>query len=106
MARREKMERYFEWLERMEVPLEATTDIETFQEWLATQIEVPPEEWRPGALQDVWTAVQAKYETLAPRGVRPIRVEYPWGWQLRWAIKGYPGLWGYRRMMEITGWRP
>jgi len=106
MARRTRMERYLEWLERMEVPIEATATIERFQEWLAGQIEVPPEEWRPGAPQDVFQAVIVRYEQLAPLGVRPVRVKFPWGWQLRWGVKGYPGLWGWRRMMELTGWRP
>ena len=103
MAYKSREERYWEWLERLDVPIEETTTKERFQEWLREQVHPHAYE----AAKDIlWEYLVERYDELAPMGVRPVVVRYWWGTELRWAIKGYPGLWGYKRMKEITGWEP
>jgi len=110
MLAKEREERYMEWLERLEVPIEETATIELFQEWLAGQIEVTPRR-----LEVLWETARRRYEELAPAGIRIVEIKYPWGRVYRWGIarKAWlrpeeyrPGLWSYREMMRITGWRP
>ena len=96
-------EDFVAFLERLEVPIEETTTKERFQEWLRGQIH--PHAYEK-AKDILWEYLVDYYDELAPMGVRPVAVRYWWGTELRWAITGYPGLWGYKRMKEITGWEP
>lgn len=57
-------------------------------------------------LKALWAVTRARFETFPLYGVRPLTVEYPWGEETRFGIKGFPGLWGWERMQEITGWTP
>jgi len=102
MARRAPgIERYLEWLERIEVPIEETVDIKKFQEYLEEEFAYGPKQ-----IDTLVEAVELEWESLAPIGVRPRLIRYPWGRYLRFGIKGYKGLFGYKRMTEITGWKP
>jgi len=105
-----RVEEYFEVLARLDIPLEKTTTIEAFQEWLAGQMEVTE-----SRLEMFWDAITDYYEQILPMGVRAIAIEYPWGTVTRYAIareawarpeEWRPGLWGLERMKEITGWEP
>jgi len=98
---RAEWEKYTEWLERLQIPVEDTATLERFQRVLEGQIEVTP-----ARVEALWEAVRLRYEELAPRGVRPAPAEYKWGRVMRWAISGYPGFWGPEEMVRITGWRP
>jgi len=96
-----KLEAALEILDALDIPIEETATYERFKEYI--ERELGPSEPR---VQAIWTAVEQRFEELAPKGVRPVVVEYKWGRVLRWAIRGYPGLWGTERMIEITGWKP
>lgn len=89
-------EKYMEWLERLEVPIEETVSIKRFQTYLE-DILFPTE----ARVEALWGAVEQKYEELAPEGVTPITIEYPWGAQVRYIIPEHPGLWGYEGMMRV-----
>jgi len=93
---KELEERYLEWLERMEIPIEETTTIERWREWLSRQIEVTPER-----LAKSWTAIETWWLPMKEKGVMPRIIEYPWGRALRFAIKGRRGWFGLKRMREI-----
>ena len=94
-------EKYMEWLERLEVPIEETVSINRFQDYLNNLIN-PTE----AMLDALWGALEQKYEELAPEGVRALTIEYPWGSQVRYVIEGHPGLWGYAGMMEVMAEEP
>jgi hypothetical protein len=90
---------YLEVLERFDIPVEDRTSRERLQEALQTQLG----KFAPRDITPFWETVQWQFEELAPRGVKPVTVKYPWGETLRFAIKGYRGLFGAERMSEITG---
>jgi len=89
-------ERYQEWLERLDIPLEETATEEAFKTLLE---ELGFTENQREAL---WEAATYRYEKIAPIGIRPVIIVYPWGREVRYGIKGRPGLWGYERMKEIA----
>lgn len=94
-------EKCIEWLERTDIPIEETSTIDRFQKYLAEEFNYDTKQ-----IQALWDATVWRYEELAPMGVRPVVVTYPWGRELRWGVKGFPGLWGTIGMMKQTGWRP
>jgi len=97
-----KEERYQEWLERMEIPVEAQTDIETFKEYLREEFGIT----RIEQVEALWSATEMS-RNLEEHGIRAVLVEYPWGRQLRYGVQGLPGLWGWesvRKIMEEEGW--
>jgi len=95
-------ERYQEWLERLEIPLEEQTDIETMKEYLREEFGITGIE----QVEALWGATGMKAE-LSEHGIRAITIEYPWGKQLRYGVQGMPGLWGWEsitEIMESEGW--
>lgn len=94
-------EKCIEWLKRMDIKIEETATIEKFQRYLQEEFAATPKQ-----MDALWKATVWRYEDLAPMGVRPVVVEYPWGTEMRWGIKGFPGLWGWKGMQRITGWTP
>jgi len=95
MALKTPEEKYQEWLERLDIPVEETATEEAFRTLL--------EElgFTDRQIDALWEAATYRYENLEVVGIRPVTVVYPWGREVRWAIKGYPGLWGYEKMREI-----
>lgn len=89
-------ERYQEWLERMEIPVYCQEDIETFKEYLREEFGIT----RESQIEALWSAVDIE-RTLRDYGIRPVLVEYPWGEELRYGVKGKPGLWGWRSVREM-----
>ena len=89
-------ERYQEWLERMEIPIEDQTDIETFKSYLKDEFAITGEA-QIGAL---WGAT-AISDTLADMGIHAVIVHYSWGNSLRYGVQGMPGLWGWETIQII-----
>lgn len=83
-------ERYIEWLERLEIPIEDSATITALQAYLEQEMIPTPEQ-----IAALWGATEFKYDVLAADGIRPIYITYPWGKELRFGVKGRPGLWGY-----------
>lgn len=92
------MERYTEWLERLDIPVEDAVTIGRFEKYLAEELGITDEP-RVTALESAWDIERR----LTELGVRAISITYPWGEETRFGISGYPGLWGWTRMKEITG---
>ena len=91
-------ERYLEWLERLEIPIEDTVSIEAFQNYLKEVLGITLTDAQRDAL---WEATGYEYEILAPLGVRAIYITYPWGKQLRFVIAKMPGLWGWSSVQRF-----
>jgi len=89
-------ERYIEWLERMDLDIEDSTSIEALQDVLAKEMTVTP-----GRLDALWSAIQTSYEELAPQGIHAVLVHYSWGDDLRFGVKGHPGLWGWSSVLRF-----
>ena len=87
-------ERYIEWLERLEIPIEESATIEALQVYLEQEMVPSPEQ-----IAALFSATEFKYEVLAAEGIRPVYITYPWGKELRFGVKGHPGLWGYESVL-------
>lgn len=87
-------ERYIEWLERLEIPIEDSATITALQEYLKQEMIPTPEQ-----IAALWGAAEFKYEILGAEGIRPLYITYPWGKELRFGVKGRPGLWGYESVI-------
>lgn len=93
-------ERYQEWLERLEIPIEETAVYEQFQKYLRDELE-----FNDAQIDALWEATHYRYEDLAEIGISPITYTYKTGprageREVRYGIAGVPGLWGYRAMKE------
>lgn len=91
-------ERYLEWLERLEIPVEDTVSIGAFQSYLEDILGFIPTDAQLDAL---WGGTEYRYEVLAPSGIRPMIITYPWGKDTRYFIEDFPGLWGFEGMKSI-----
>lgn len=104
-----------EWLERMDIPLEATATVEKLRDWLGKNINLPAGMVGPSEAQvgRAWQALDNKYRYLPELGISYERVYQP-----RWF--GYQGIFrsldpritGVRagafispvKVKELTGW--
>lgn len=91
-----KQEKYEEWLARLDIPLEDTLDIERFREYLIDELGITGD-LQLEALESVRQAPQA----YAEHRIEAITVEYPWGKEVRYAIQGLAGLWGWESVQRI-----
>ena len=89
-------ERYQEWLDRMEIPVEETGDIETFKDYLRDEFEMT----NPAQVEALWSALDLS-DTLADFGIHGVTIRYPWGAELRYGIQGLSGLWGWQAVLEV-----
>lgn len=89
-------ERYQEWLERLEIPIEETAEYEKFQKYLQDEFGLGDT-----AVEALWEATGYRYEDLLAVGIHSVTITYPWGRAIRYGIAGYPGLWGYEKMKEL-----
>jgi len=93
-------ERYIEWLERLDIDVEETTRRERLQWALRRELGYHPSE---AQIDAAWKTVQVVWEELAPRGVRPVQIRYPWGTDLRFVVSGRRGLFGWQSIKEMFG---
>jgi hypothetical protein len=89
-------ERYQEWLDRLEIPIENTTDLETLKDYLKDELGIIGD----AQVAALWSAVDIS-DDLAAMGIRAVTVTYPWGRELRYGVQGMPGLWGWASVHEI-----
>ena len=95
MSLKSKEERYQEWLERLEVPIEEQATIEDFQGYLAEEFGLSTEQ-----VNALWEAAEYKWTDLEPLGVNPVIYVYETGpragqREVRYTIEGSAGLWGW-----------
>lgn len=89
-------EDYEEWLGRLDIPIEATADIETFQDYLRDELGIS----LPQQVSVLWES-QVRESSYEEHGIHAVVVEYPWGKQLRYGIQGMAGLWGWSTVQAI-----
>lgn len=92
------IERYTEWLERLDIPIEDMVTIGLFEKYLAEELGITQDK-QIGALRTAWDVEQR----LSELGVKAVSIDYPWGEETRFGIKGWRGLFGWERMKEIIG---
>jgi hypothetical protein len=80
----------------MEIPLEAQSDIEVFKDWLKDQLTEPT----AAQVDALWSAIDVS-DTLGDYGIHGVRIDYPWGVEVRYGIQGLPGLWGWAAVQEV-----
>jgi len=91
-------ERYQEWLERLEIPIEETAEIERLQTYLKEEFG-----FTEAQIDAIIGASEFRYTDLAEAGIHPVIVVYPWGREVRYGVAGQPGLWGYEAAKEWYG---
>jgi hypothetical protein len=85
-----------DWLRSTEIPIEDTTDIETYRTYLEEELGIH------GGSLDVATEVFRRDITqLSEHGIRGIQIEYPWGRDVRYGVQGLRGLFGWESIQRI-----
>jgi len=90
-------ERYQEWLERLEIPIEDTATLDGFRDYLRDEFAIE----KDTQVMALWDAIEDKLK-LEEFGIHGLTIEYPWGKELRYGVQGLPGLWGWSRVQEIV----
>jgi len=90
-----------DWLARQEVPLEDTVTLERYQRWLQRELGI-----HGGSLEVAARVYTQRFDVLGPLGMRPVELtrvfRYVTLTETRFGIKGHPGLWGYRRAVDLA----
>jgi hypothetical protein len=89
-------ERYQEWLDRLEIPVENQVDIETLKSYLKDEFGITGD----AQVEALWSATEVSAD-YAEHGIRAVTITYPWGRELRYGVQGMPGLWGWERVQEV-----
>ena len=90
-------ERYQEWLDRLEIPIEETATLDTFKDYLRDEFGFE----KDTQVMALWGAMDKKLD-LADFGIHPLTITYPWGKELRYGVQGMPGLWGWESVQIIV----
>lgn len=94
---------YLEVLEAMDVPIEDTVTIEKFQSALSSFLNAKTAEGKVHQTDAMMEALKMKYDKMIPLGVTPRRINFGWGHQLRFGIKGKKGWFGIEKTREAMG---
>jgi len=90
-----------DWLARQEIPLEDTLTLERYQRWLQRELGI-----HGGSLEVASRVYTQRFNVLEPLGIRPIeltrRIRGVTLTETRFGIRGRPGLWGYRRAVDLA----
>lgn len=103
-------DRYEDFLNRLDLPIEAWEDKERLREALVDILGSEPTDAQVEALWETMETERAsKWDEpwLEEHGVSTVPVSYPWGTQIRYAIQGLPGLWSretIEMLREEEGW--
>jgi len=94
---------YLEILEALDVPIEDTVTADKFRESLGSFLNSNTEEGRTKQTEAMEEALKMKFNSMLPLGVTPKRINFGWGYQLRFTIKGKKGWFGIERIREEMG---
>ena len=103
-------ERYEDFLNRLDLPIEAWEDKERLREELREQLKYEPSDSQVESLWETIGRLKTERwdkEWLELHGVKRVNVHYPWGQETRYAIQGLRGLFGkdfVERLREEEGW--
>jgi len=90
-----------EWLDRQEVPIEYTTDVDAYKTYLEEELGI-----HGGSLAVAESQWTGKYDVFEPYGIRPITRHYTVAGlpkeETRYGIMGEPGLWGRLSALRIA----
>jgi len=90
-----------DWLARQEVPIYATTTLDRYIDYLEDEFGI-----HGGSLDVARGVYEEVYVGLAELGIRPVERHYTYRGEtfteVRYAIRGAPGLWGRLSAYEIA----
>jgi len=90
-------ERYWEWLERSEIPMENWWDIDKFQRYMTEELGLP----EPTRQTSLYGFTQEMTERLAYAGIYPVEFTRYGRTEQRWVIPGMRGLFGWEKVTEM-----
>jgi hypothetical protein len=96
MSPKSPEERYQEWLDRMEIPIEQQTDIDTLRKYLKDEFGITGD----AQVAALWDTIGVS-DLLSEYGIHAVTVTYPWGRELRYGVQGLAGLWGWAAVQGI-----
>lgn len=94
---------YLDVLEAMDIPIEDTVTIEKFQTAIKSFLNAKTAEGKANQTDALMSALNMKYDKMVPMGITPKRINFGWGHQLRFGIKGKQGWFGIEKTREIMG---
>jgi len=83
------------WLSRLEIPIEEAATLEDLQDYLRDELGYGDDQI------DALTSGWIQSHDFESAGIHALTVTYPWGKELRYGIKGAPGLWGFESAMRF-----
>jgi len=89
-------EKIADWLQRMDVPLEDRATIEAFKHYLEEEFG-----WYSDAQKEALISALGIETSYEEHGIKAVTIKYPWGVELRYAVQGMPGLWGWEAVQDI-----
>jgi len=92
-----------EWLERLEDQAPMTMEEKTYIEEFISYLEREHGIVANKQIDALWDILETEMETLAPLGVRPLLIDYPWGRELRFGIMGRRGLFSLATVFRLFG---
>jgi len=96
MSPRSPEERYIDWLNRMDIPIEQQTDIETLRKYLSDEFSIT----KDAQVTALWGATKVS-DLLADYGIYYVGVRENWGINPRFAVQGLAGLWNWESIQGI-----
>lgn len=102
MSPRHTDEEYEDTLARLDIPVEAQLDRDTFLKYLAEELGIKNMDFA----DSLWEA-SGTSTSWAEHGIRGVPITYPWGREVRYGVQGMPGLWSWASVKEIEaseGW--
>jgi len=96
---------YLEILEALDIPIEDTVTVEKFQSALGAFLNAKTEEGKQHQTDAMLSALNMKFDKMIPMGITPRRINFRWGYQLRFGISGKKGWFGIEKVKEEMGKR-
>lgn len=102
MCPKKTSEEYEDTLARLDIPVEAQIDRDTFLKYLAEELGITNTDFTDSLWEASGTAT-----SWAEHGIRGVPITYRWGIEVRYGVQGMPGLWSWKSVQEIRegeGW--
>jgi len=96
MCPKKTSEEYEDTLARLDIPVDAQIDKDTFLKYLADELGIKNMDFA----DSLWEASDTVSD-WAEHGIRGVTITYPWGREVRYGVQGMPGLWSWESVKAI-----
>lgn len=96
MCPKKTSEEYEDTLVRLDIPVEAQVDRDTFIKYLAEELGITNMDF----IEPLWESSDT-VSSWAEHGIRGVTITYRGGREVRYGVQGMPGLWGWASVKAI-----